>query len=366
MNFNCIFVQNLLEPMSIKKILVIRFRRVGDATLSLALCSSLHKSFPESEVHFVVNDNIAPLFEHHPAIQKLITFNHKELKNTLEYIKKVRDLVKNETYDIIIDERSTLKTLLFSLYSWRKTKYRIGRTKKYNYLIHNYRVNNNFDGIRDNVQLNLELLKPLKKQFNIVEDRNFKIYVTEEEKIQFRKYMAAKGINFSKPIVLCTVATRDKNKCWDHNKMQETLSRILTKYPETQLIFNYSGEDEYHIAKSLYEKMGANPKVFIDIEAKNLRELSALLCNVNFFFGNEGGTRHIAQALDIPAFAIYIPNQTKTQWLPNPSEKHQGIDLSDINLEASKDANLTLKEKQALLDIESIWIRLDNMLEKWI
>ena len=39
--------------MQIKKVLVIRFRRVGDATLSSVICTSLRKSFPEAEIHYV-------------------------------------------------------------------------------------------------------------------------------------------------------------------------------------------------------------------------------------------------------------------------------------------------------------------------
>ena len=52
--------------MSVKKVLVIRFRRIGDAVLSVVICSSIRKSFPEAEIHYVLNDHIAPLFENHP------------------------------------------------------------------------------------------------------------------------------------------------------------------------------------------------------------------------------------------------------------------------------------------------------------
>ena len=60
--------------MSVKKVLVIRFRRIGDAVLSVVICSSLRKSFPEAEIHYVLNDHIAPLFENHP-MRKIIIFS---------------------------------------------------------------------------------------------------------------------------------------------------------------------------------------------------------------------------------------------------------------------------------------------------
>ncbi len=90
--------------------------------------------------------------------------------------------------------------------------------------------------------------------------------------------------------------------------------------------------------------MGNPSQVFLNIEAKSLRELGALLKSADFFFGNEGGPRHISQALDIPSYAIYPPGTTKKEWLPNASERFQGIEPGDM---------LTNQELQKLSYIDS-------------
>ena len=82
--------------MSVKKVLVIRFRRIGDAVLSVVICSSIRKSFPEAEIHYVLNDHIAPLFENHPDIDKIITFSDEENNHFFKYLRKVRQLMKTE------------------------------------------------------------------------------------------------------------------------------------------------------------------------------------------------------------------------------------------------------------------------------
>ena len=102
--------------MSVKKVLVIRFRRIGDAVLSVVICSSIRKSFPEAEIHYVLNDHIAPLFENHPDIDKIITFSDEENNHFFKYLRKVRQLMKTERYDVIIDTRATIKTLWFSAF----------------------------------------------------------------------------------------------------------------------------------------------------------------------------------------------------------------------------------------------------------
>ncbi|MBF0575067.1 glycosyltransferase family 9 protein [Dysgonomonas sp. GY617] len=351
--------------MQIRNILIIRFRRVGDATLSTVLCTSLKKSFPNAKIHYVLNENIATLFEHHPDIDKIVTFSDYDMSSTKRYISKVKSVVSNVDYDIIIDTRSTIRTMLFSLFSL-KTPYRIGRRKAYNRFIHNYRVDNFPDGTRDNVQLNLDLLNPLEKDFNIYTDPYFKLFVTKEEKEAFAHYMESKDIDLSKPIILCAITARLEFKAWEKIKMKEIIDRILDKYQDAQLIFNYAGYKEKEVAEEIHKAGSHHPRVFINIEAVNLRELSAMISNVNFFFGNEGGPRHIAQAFGIPSFAIFPPCVKMIEWLPNPSPSNQGIELPNIDPMSALDKNLTFEQKLALIDINSVWKELDKMLEKYI
>src|SRR5690606_16832403 len=67
--------KSFMNEDQIKHILVIRFRRVGDAILTSALCSSLRKTFPNAQIDYVVNEGIDSLFRNHPDIDRLITFN---------------------------------------------------------------------------------------------------------------------------------------------------------------------------------------------------------------------------------------------------------------------------------------------------
>lgn len=347
--------------MEIKKILVIRFRRIGDSVISSTLCSSLKRSFPEAEVHYILNEHIAPLFYHHPDIDKIIPFSTYEMENTFRYIKKVRKTVKEEKYDMIIDTRSTIKTSMFSIFSFR-TKYRIGRLKSYNYFIHNYRIDNSYKGDKDNAKLTLSLLTPLEKIFNIKIEPEFKLYYTQKEASDYRAYMQSKGIDFSKPIIVCAVAVRLEYKAWPKDKMRDLLQKVIDKY-DVQLIFNFGDNKEKETALEIRKQLNYDKHIFIDIEANNLRELIALLANSSFFFGNEGGVRHISQALGIPSLAIFPPSVPLNNWLPNRSEKYQGIELADINPQAAYDKKLSFEEKMALIDLYYVWKKLDTMLQ---
>jgi heptosyltransferase-2 len=344
----------------IRKIIILRFRRVGDAVLSSALCTSLRKTFPDAEIDYVLNAGIAPLFDQHPDIDRVISFTETELDSFQVYLRKVRWIMKREPYDIIIDTRSTFRTLWFSLFSLR-TPYRIGKRKWYNLFIHNHRPDTELDD--DMVGCTLNLLSPLKENFQLVCDRNFSVHITQEEKELFRSKMEAAGIRFSKPVIVCAVATRLPYKMWNKERMAELLLRLLSRY-DIQLIFNYTGEEEAEIAEEIRRAMKNHPAVFTNIKACDLRELSAMLSNSGFFFGNEGGPRHISQALDIPSFAIFPPKIGKRTWLPNACERYQGIEPADVS-EKALDKTLSYAEKFDFITVDEVWKRLSTMLNKY-
>jgi heptosyltransferase-2 len=356
-------IQSKNKLVKINKILVLRFRRVGDSVLSSALCTSLRKTFPDAKIDYVLNDEIAPLFENHPDIDRIIMFRREEMKGWKTYLKKVRLIMRSGRYDLIVDTRSTVKTLWFSLVSL-STPYRIGKKKPYNWFLHNYRVHIDFDGEGDEVSSTLRLLSPLDKEFKVYYDPGFKLYVTPEEKEFFRCIMVNCGINFSKPILVCAVTTRLLHKTWNKEWMKQILQRMIEQY-DVQLIFNYGGIEEKKSALALHQEMGYHPRIFTNIEARDLRQLAAMLENSDFFFGNEGGPRHISQALNVPSFAIYPPNISKKQWLPNASGAFQGIEPADVSREAMNN-DLSYSEKFDLITVEVVWEKLDAMLKKFL
>lgn len=346
--------------MSVRNILVIRFRRVGDSVLSTVICSSLRRTFPDARIDYVLNENIASLYDNHPDIDQVITFSDEENHHIFKYMRKVWNIMRERKYDVIIDTRSTIKTLFFSLFSLY-TPYRIGSRKRYNRFLHNYRIDNHRDETKDMVQQNLMLLKPMEKMADVKYISDFSLYVTENEKNRFRKYMEQQGIDFSRPVVLATVSARLQHKIWEKEKMKEVLRKMIDKY-DVQLIFNYAGNEEA-FAINMHEEMNFDKHVFTNIKAKNLRELCALTTNCHLFFGNEGGPRHIAQAFKLPSFAIFPPGILKSIWLPASGDRYQGISPDDFYSKEDQ-KNMDYQQRFNLITVEMVWNGIDQLLSK--
>ena len=250
----------------IKKILIIRFRQIGDSILAVALCSTLKKSFPDAEIHFVLNKNIASLYEGHPDIDKVITFDKNENKPFTAYIKKVWQVTHQNKYDVIIDMRSTIRTLFFSLFSL-KTPFRIGRIKGYTRFLLNYRTDTYNNSLTtDMVERNLLLAAPLEKIRPIQYTKEFRLYLTDQEKKDFRYYMEKEGIDFARPVFLIGVTTKLLHKKWNTEFMITTLKRILEEYKDIQMIFNYAPGYEEEDARNIYKELGCPERIKIDIQ----------------------------------------------------------------------------------------------------
>ena len=312
---------------NIKKILVVRFRQMGDAILATALLNTLRQSFPEAEIHFVLNDKIAPLFEGHPSIDRIITFSEKERHSTLTYLRKVWHTVHNVHYDAIIDMRSTVNTMLFALFS-PSTKYRIGIKKGYTRLAFNYPMPK--CGGKSMVEHNSKLASPLEKEGNIKYTKDFTLAITDTEKQDYKAYLLSQGIDLSKPLMLVNVTAKLANKVWNEDKMVAVLRKFMNDYPDVQLIFNYAPGNEEENARRIYNKLGKPHQVFIDVKANSARQLVALSQNITLFFGNEGGARHIAQAAGAPSLVICAPENKKSTWLPQNSIPAEGISPCDF------------------------------------
>lgn len=343
------------------KILVIRFRQMGDMILATCLTNTLRKNFPHAQIDLVLNDRIAPLFEGHPSIDNIITFTNKERHSALTYIRKVWKIVHQTHYDIIIDMRSTTNTMLFALFS-HSTPYRIGLKKGYT----RYVFNHTKDVCRKDESMidhDLGLLKPLEKIKPLEYIRQFTLHITEQEREDFKAYMEEQGIDFHRPIVILTAATRVERKSWGTDNFIWLLQQMLATYPDIQIIPNYAPGKEEEIVRQMYQAVGAPDNIFVDIQAKSPKELVAMSSLSCCFIGNEGGARHIAHAAGIPSFVICAPTSNKATWIPKDNVPSRALDVSDFVDDATR-RTLTYEEQFKAITKERVWEELQSFMKE--
>ena len=331
---------------------------MGDSILSTSLLNTIKRSFPDSEVHYVLNENLCPLFRDHPSIDRLIPFSNEERHNARAYINKVRSIMRENHYDVIIDMRSTLNTMLFSLCS-RQTPWRIGLKKSYSALAFNYRI----PVCRDDENMidhNIAFLQPLEAIGPIKADRSFTLNITTAELDAYRNYLIHSGLQIDQPILLAGVTAKLAEKAWDEDRMAAVLTNLMTAYPQLQVVFNYAPGAEETKARHLYERLGRCPQIFIDVRARSMRELVALAHYSTFYFGNEGGARHIVQSQGRPSFVVCSPKAKKAVWLPQNDVPAEGIAPEDLG----ELTDLSYQAQYDLVTKEIVWQRLQDFIKR--
>ena len=306
------------------KILVVRFKQMGDAILATPVCNTLRKTFPDAEIDFVCYEHVAPLFKENKEFNT-ITITDKVKNNAFRYIWEVWKITRKK-YDIVIDLMANPKSEWFTFLSG--AKYRIGRYSKHRGFTYTHKIKEPTE-FKNEVEKSLRLVEPLEKEYNIKYDTNFRLYVSDEEKRKMKKQMIEKGIDFSKPIIVLSATSRVAYKIYPMESMIKTIDGILELNKDIQFVcFGTPNQKEY--IKEFYNKVENKTNIYINIETKSVRDLLALLSNSDMFFGNEGGPRHMAQALDIPSFAVFWPESNRECWIPFGGERHKGIISRDI------------------------------------
>lgn len=333
-------------------ILVVRFRQMGDAILATALLNTLRDNFPDARIDFVLNERLAPLFHGHPAISNVITFTETERHSFTTYIAKVWRIVHTVRYDVIIDMRSTMNTMVFALLSPR-TKFRIGRKKWYTTLAFNHAIPSNNTGL-SMVDIDLAFAEPLNAIRKMIPNRQFTLCISDKERDDFGRYLEEQGMDLKQPILLVNVTAKLAKKVWNEEKMVWVLTQFLNTFPNWQLVFNYAPGEEEKNARRIYERLGSPKQVYIDVQAHSPRELMAMGGFVTCFFGNEGGARHIIHAAGCPSLVVCAPENSKTVWIPQNDVPAMGIAPSDF-ASCEKLAGMSREEQYELIDQEYVW-----------
>ena len=96
-----------------KKILVIRLGAIGDVVHTTIIPKAIKLKHPDYEIHYLTQNEIAPILDNNPYIDKVIPMITKKKKDNKYLIELGMELFK-ERYDTVFCLTNALRTLLFA------------------------------------------------------------------------------------------------------------------------------------------------------------------------------------------------------------------------------------------------------------
>lgn len=303
------------------KILIIQNKRIGDVLLASVIAENIKKVFPESIVDFLVYDYTAGVLENNPSINNIIKVKEKELKKLPSLFKLISELKINE-YDILFDPYAKLQSRLISLFS--NIPKRIGYKKRDKTpLLPFYTHNTKYIE-----KSTLSCGRALEDRVNMVTSHfkvtrpiyTPKITLTNNEKLDDRL------AHLQKPVVMFGILGSTPSKSMPKEYVIELVDYIIKQF-NVYVLFNYAPYQKKD-AKYIYDNCKNNEAILFNIYAKSIRDFAVLMNKCSALIANEGGSVHIAKALNKPTFTIYSPFILKEYWASfEDSSMHDSIHI---------------------------------------
>ncbi|MBV7600218.1 glycosyltransferase family 9 protein [Aeromonas sp. sia0103] len=313
------------------KYLVVQTKQIGDVLISTALCNNLKQNDPNGEVHYLVMDYCAGMAEGNPNIDRLIVIE-KARRNEWRYMKALLLGIRRERYDVVINSQGQMIGLLTCLISGARLRigfdsfpWRLGHNR-----IVRFRHDTEHRGNSTLVDDRFSLLKPLGLAR---EDRNYYLWLSEEEKRQGRESLLAAGVDLSRPLIAMGVNSLGHYKRWPIDCFAEVARWLIEEHDAQILVYCGPGEEEYNRGLKPLLPPEVQASVFDQIKTRSVRELVGLFAHCQLFVGNDTGPRHIAQALDMPLLTIVAPQGHSAIANPVAHPRYQFIDTSHTNPE---------------------------------
>jgi heptosyltransferase-2 len=292
-----------------EKILVIRYRFIGDTILTVPFLRNLRKAYPDAQIDVLVGPQSGEVLEGCPYINKLIVFDttrfHKydkgagEKKSFWSYVASLR----NEHYDTAFVLKRSWSSALLALLIGART--RVGYATEGRQILLTHSIKH--DPHMHEVDSTLTVLECA--GIPIV-DRYLESWISTDEQNQIESLAKLTEDDKAQKRVLIHAAAAHPDKLYPLESWVEIV-KILAA--QNFLPVFTGAEQDVDLYKKLEELSGIKG---LNLTGKlSLRLSMALYSNLDLAICTDSGPAHLAAAAGIPTIALFGPTDP-VRWRP--------------------------------------------------
>jgi len=307
----------MLEPKA-RKILVIKFRHIGDVLLTSPLISTLKHAHPGNRVSVAVKPGTEAMLEGHPDLNQLFILPVREtaepnphfFKRYIKWIWKLR----KERFDVAINTTEGDRGIILSYLAGARI--RIGLLKDKNekwwrtWMISHPAPT--ISGRNHTVARNLTLATPFTTKYRYKVTLNF----SEDDLNTVRSLLGSEGWYEDQPIAHIHPTSRWLFKCWKDKYMAEVIDWLETTGYRVVLTAA-PVKTELQRASNILQHCNRPPVQLAG--TLTLKQLAALSSISRLFFGVDSAPMHVAASQGTPVIALFGPSGG-FDWGPWPNE----------------------------------------------
>lgn len=301
----------MIDKKSVKKILVIKLRGIGDVVLSTIILDNLKADFPHASIDYLTDPSSKPGLEGLPQIYRVIIFPKKGTWNRLKLFLEIR----HTNYDLVFDFFSNPTTAQITFLSG--AKYRVGfpyRGRRYAY---------NYYGPEERGKYHSAILHLLTlKKLNLTHEfKSLHFFIDNSDKSFANKYFN-EITSANKLLIGLSPSGGWKSKKCEPEKFAEIGNALKEKYM-ADIIVLWGISDKYE-AIAIHNLI---PNSLL-APSTSIREMAALIKKCHILIANDSGPMHISTAVGTPVLSIHGPTDPKLQ---GPfGDKHEWVIYSEL------------------------------------
>lgn len=293
-------------PASSQRFLVIRLSSIGDIVHALPAVAALGGTFPEAEIHWVVETRHAELLAGNPFVHRVVKLDtlgwRKNLvsKATLESIARGLGELRKAEYDAALDFQGLYKSGLIARLS--RSRERIGFAESWLReaaagVFYTERVAPR--GATHVIEMNMALVERPGARSVPREGWQFPLPRTEVDDKYVEKQLAGSG---SDDFMVINPGGGWKNKCWAPENYAE-LIRLLAGEIAGNIFLTGSSAEEPLIREILRSADWTRAKYV----PSSIIQFIALVRRAKLIVGGDTGPLHLAAAVRTPIVSLYGP-----------------------------------------------------------
>ena len=290
------------------KILILKFRNIGDVLLITPLLSNLKQYYPESQINVAVNKGTEPMVSLNPNINKLIIYD-RDLIKSLSLVKKLLQEIRfsfafrKERYDMVINLTEGDRGAQISWLTGAPI--RIGYPNKNRILKNAFTHHLPKQAFRHTLETNLDPLRALGIPIN---NKKVEIYCDKND-----EYFMDDKLSKIQQFIHIHPVSRWLFKCIADQTMAQIIDYCETELNTKVIITAAPVQAEIDKINSILSLCQSNP---INLSGElSLKQTAALNKKAKLFIGVDTAIMHMSAANDTPVFAFFGPSGTD-HWGP--------------------------------------------------
>ena len=305
-----------------EKILVLQFKYFGDAVLLTPALRALRAHFAQAEIHLLVPEEIAPLFQHLPWLTRVWAMPRRRGRASLGETLPILRALRREKFDRTIDFASNDRGAILSRVigakqrlGWDHTGGFFGRKLCYTELV-------------------LEsdtLVHESARLAHLLTGWHVPLSTAWESEIRSDPALADEAFRILRRerAVICHVASSQPRKEWPLSHWAE-FYKLATASGHEIVFTTARGERESGLMREL-KRFASNAEVLPEID--DLPLFLAVLARAKVFISGDTGPLHFAAGLGVPTISLFGPTAPE-RWAPI-GKHHQAITGAACTCEAN-------------------------------